>query len=153
MGVAGQVVKNMFKGGKGNITMMGVIGAGATAPFTYMDQKKEGHSSLYSAGYAGLEAAGWLFAEPLMWGLQLAQLGAWGGKEAIQEARENRDQKVRLQTAAGSNENGVRVGTLGGKFIDSEEAYTMRQRSMQVMRQHKMATESILGSEARQLHR
>lgn len=153
MGVAGQVVKGLFSGGKGNMSAIGIAGGLLSAPFTYADQKEEGHSSLYSAGYAGVEAAGWLFAEPLMWGLTLAQLGGWAGKEAVQEAHENRDQKVRLKTAAGSNENGVRTGTLGGNFVDSEQAYTMRQRSSQVMRQHKLATESILGSEARQLHR
>lgn len=41
----------------------------------------------------------------------------------------------------------------GGSFKDSDQAYTMRQRSLSAMSQSRSNARSILGSEARSLHR
>lgn len=41
----------------------------------------------------------------------------------------------------------------GGNFQDSEQGATMRQRSMQAINESRMNARSILGSEARSLHR
>jgi len=41
----------------------------------------------------------------------------------------------------------------GGNFQDTQQAYTMRQRGVQAMQQSRMNARSVLGSEARTLHR
>jgi hypothetical protein len=41
----------------------------------------------------------------------------------------------------------------GGNYQDTQQAYTMRQRAVQAMQQSRMNARSVLGSEARTLHR
>lgn len=44
-------------------------------------------------------------------------------------------------------------GGFGGNFNDTQQGYTMRQRSVQALQQSKMNARNVLGSEARTFHR
>lgn len=153
MGVMGSMFKNLAgSAGKGHVTTAGIIGGVAFAPFTYMEKKDEGWSGAGAAAYAGAEAAAWIFAEPLMWGVTLAGAAGSLTKMAVEDARDNANTHKMIRDRV-YEEGGTMKGTLGGTFVDNEQAATMRQRNMQLLRQHRLSTESILGSEARQLHR
>lgn len=142
-----------------NITGLGAAGAAFDGITTFMDRRSEhpDESTLKSGAIAAGTAAAWLFAEPLMWGITVGQLGAAGVKMGIDEAHENRAIKDRFnqQNRHINLGNGERLNqaTLGGNFQDSEQAATLRQRQLQSLRQSRIQTENILGSEARQLHR
>ena len=88
-----------------------------------------------------------------MWGVTIGQGVVGVGNMMLDDAREQRDAKLRIDTHVREDATGRPGGTLGGNFIDNQQVSTMRQRQMDLLRQHKMSTESILGSEARQLHR
>ncbi|WP_422661775.1 hypothetical protein ACK8P5_25815 (plasmid) [Paenibacillus sp. EC2-1] len=152
MSVTSYVMKNMK--GMGGVSAMAAIGAGVDGVTTYMGRRSEhpDESTTTSAAIAAGTAAAWLVAEPLMWGITLAGAASTLGREFIDEGRENRLDKA-ANASRVTNEKGVNTGTLGGRFHDSQQAATMRQRQMDMMRQHRLATETILGSEARQLHR
>jgi hypothetical protein len=152
MGVISSFLK-MATGGK--LMSGGAIGGITMGGMTYMaDRMSDPHESRSKAlAKAGVETAGWVFAEPLMWGMQIGQGAVWAGKQMFDEADKNLRQEQSIQFHVRKDRSGANAGTLGGNFQDSQNAYTMRQRQMELLRQHKMATESILGSEARQLHR
>lgn len=142
------------------ITTMGVMGAAvdgvATTAFDQMENPD--NSMAWSATKGAATGAAWLFAEPLMWGITLGGLAKDGLGMAYEEAKYNRDMQRSLDykvTQQNVDHKGNRIngGTLGGDFQDNEQTYTMRQRQMDLLRKHRMSTESILGSEARQLHR
>jgi hypothetical protein len=122
------------------------------APLTYMDQREQGHGGAYSAAYAGLEAAGWIFAEPLMWGLTVGEMAKTAGELVAKDINEGREKRYELYSHV-KNVDGMQLGNLGGRVIQSAESATLRQRQESIMRQHKIAMETIMGSEARQLHR
>lgn len=139
----------------GGITAMGVAGAAVDSTLTYQFDQMENpnHSQAYSMAKGVATGAAWLFAEPLMWGITLGSLAKDGVGAMYQDAREQEQlaNKIKLQTT--KDATGAYHGTLGGNFVDSQNAYTMRQRQMDLLRRHKMSTETVLGSEARQLHR
>lgn len=153
-------VSNFIKGRKEDGTLksvsaLGIVGAGADGLMNYSADQAENpeHSQAYSLAESAVVTAGWLFAEPLMWGITLGGLAADGTKAAIDDMKDQKKLKDSIGLHVRRDETGLNGGTLGGNFIDNQEAYTMRQRQMDVLRQHKISTESILGSEARQLHR
>lgn len=144
-----------MKKAPGQITAMGVAGAGLDGVMTYAGERAEdpNGSAAVDMMQAGVTAAGWLFAEPLMWGITLGQGAVGLGKMAYEDAQRNHAQKVSIENDVRTDFTGAKGGTIGGNFQDSQNAATMRQRQMELLRSHKIATESVLGSEARQLHR
>lgn len=153
-------INNFVKGVKGNktakgVTAMGVAGAGLDAVFTYASDQAENpdNSQLWSATKGIATGAAWLVAEPLMWGVTIGQGVAGIGKMVYEDAEEQRQLALNINNHVRTDASGAKGGTLGGEFINNEATATMRQRQMDLLRQHKMSTESILGSEARQLHR
>lgn len=158
MGVIKNFVSGMSgkqKGVAGGITGMGIASAaldgGATYYFDQMENPE--NSQALSAAKGIATGAAWLVAEPLMWGVTLGQGAVGLGNMMLDDAREQRDAKQKLDAHVKTDATGRPGGTLGGNFVDNQQTATMRQRQMDLLRQHKMSTESILGSEARQLHR
>ena len=142
-------------GRRGSVGALGLLGAVADGYFTYSGAREEdpNGSKAVDMAKAGAVAAGWVLAEPVMWALTIGGIGIEGGKALYEDANENYQKAKSQKLHITKDASGTNRGTLGGHMIDSEEAHTLRQRSEQVMRQHRIATESILGSEARQLHR
>lgn len=142
-------------GRNGSVGTMGFLGALVDGYFTYGDERSQdpNGSKLVDAAKATGTAAAWLYAPGLMWAITGANLATSLGTAVFEDANENYQKKKSESLHISQDASGNAKGTLGGQLIDSETAYTMRQRSEQVMRQHKIATETILGSEARQLHR
>ncbi len=145
--------KKMGGGIAGNFGAFAIGGAAIDATLTYSGRQAENNESRgKSAAIAGVQAAGWVVAEPLMWGVQAAQMAGGAIGMTTEQAHENKD-RYRQMTSSYRDASGERAGSVGGRFEDSEAAATLRQRQMGLMRQHRLATETILGSEARQLHR
>jgi hypothetical protein len=144
-----------MKNAPGKIGAMGVAGAALDGGMTYAMERSEdpNGSKAVDAVQAAGTAALWMFAEPLMWGITAGQVAVGAGKMAMGEAENNRRQRNSIEMKVREDMTGEKGGTLGGNFQDSQNAATMRQRQMGLLRQHRIATESILGSEARQLHR
>lgn len=156
MGVLSRYIKDQTKlitNGRNSLNPVNVTMGIATAPLSYMAYRDEGQSELVAGARTVAETAGWLFAEPLMWGMMLGGAAKEVGSWMVEEGREGRMKQSQIAMQGAEGREGFRGGTLSGKMVDSEMAYTMRQRQMNVLRQHRIATESILGSEARQLHR
>lgn len=159
MGAIKSFVSGMRSAGKAkgasNIGVMAIGGAGLDGVTTYAMERAENPEG--SAAVAGAKAVGtaaaWLFAEPLMWGITLGEGAAALGGMALDEAERNRKQRNEINMHVREGRSGEMGGTLGGNFQDSQQAATMRQRQMDLLRQHRMSTEAVLGSEARQLHR
>lgn len=141
--------------GASNIGVMAIGGAGLDGVTTYAMERAENpdESKLWAGTKAVGTAAAWLFAEPLMWGITLGEGAAALGGMALDEAERNRKQRNEINMHVREGRSGEMGGTLGGNFQDSQQAATMRQRQMDLLRQHRMSTEAVLGSEARQLHR
>ena len=137
------------------VSALGVAGAGVDGVMTYYADQAENphHSSATSAVKGAATGAAWLFAEPLMWGVTLGQAGKAMGELAYQEGKNNKSQEMAIKSHVKDMGQGRSQGTLGGDFYDTQQASTMRQRQMNVLKQHRMTVESALGSEARQLHR
>lgn len=154
MGLIGAFAKRRAMN-PGAITGVGLAGAAVDGVTTFAFNRMEDPEG--SAGVDGLQAIGsaaaWLFAEPLMWGITLGQGAAYAGKQAYEESEFNRKQSLEIKNHVRKDRTGSNSGTIGGNFQDTQMASTMRQRQMDLLRQHKMSTEAILGSEARQLHR
>jgi hypothetical protein len=155
MGVFSSFMSSRRAKAAGGVTALGVAGAGVDAYSTYYFDQQENpdHSQEYSAAKGIATGAAWLIAEPLMWGITIGQGVGALGKMAYEEAEFNRNQENMLKYSTRKDASGAYGGSIGGNLIDNESAYTMRQRQMNLLKQHKMSTESILGSEARQLHR
>lgn len=158
MGGFSRFVKNKMNNhanSPGKITGLGLAMAGADGLATYAINRSEDPEG--NAGVDAMQAAGtaaaWLFAEPLMWGITAGQAAVGGAKLMYTESENNRRQKEELENHVRRDRTGQMGGELGGKFEDTQNAATMRQRQMDILRQHKMSTEAVLGSEARQLHR
>lgn len=162
MGAIFRHAMNQFKNEAAatKITGLAIASAGIDGTLTYAMRRGENpeESKAVSTGFAAASAAGWLFAEPLMWGITLGGAAKWAGEEMYQEIKKNKGIKAEFRNKIKDRQtdpygNTTREGTFGGNFQDSQQAATMRQRQMQTMRQSRIATETVLGSEARQLHR
>lgn len=134
---------------------MALAGAGFDGISTYMTDQAENpeHSQAFSMAKGAAVGAAWLLAEPLMWGITVGGMAKTGAELLYNEAQEQDTLKRELNLQTRQDATGGNHGTIGGQFQDSQQAYTMRQRQMDLLRQHRMSTEAALGSEARQLHR
>lgn len=139
----------------GAVTGAGLIGAGVDGLSTYAIDRAENpdNSPLTSALKGGANAAAWMFAEPVMWAITLGGLAKSGAEMLYEDSRDQYNLKQDIKSHVRADKSGNMHGSLGGNFQDSEKAYTMRQRQMDLLRQHRMSTEAVLGSEARQLHK
>jgi hypothetical protein len=55
--------------------------------------------------------------------------------------------------AQASKQSQAYRSNFGGNYVDTQNAYTMRQRGVQAIEQNRMNTRSVMGSEARTLFR
>jgi hypothetical protein len=113
---------------------------------TYKTSKDEGDST----GVAVLKTIGsqalWAFAPELAGIAMVGDIGkalVEGGKAY---AKGYGNQLARAQ-------NRTYRANFGGRFIDTQNAYTMRQRGLQAMEQSGMNIQQVLGSEARTYYR
>lgn len=142
-------------GRAGTLGGLGLAGAVLDGGLTYMAERAEDpNGSKLVDGVKSMAVAGaWLVAPGPMWGYTLGSGAVGLGKMFYEDAEETYEKHKSQSLHITKDASGSNKGTLSGNVVDSEQAMTLRQRSEQVMRQHKIATESILGSEARQLHR
>ena len=142
-------------GRRGNVTGLGLLGAAVDGLFTYSAERQEdpSGSKMVDLAKAGAVAGAWLVAEPIMWAFTLGGMAKGAAGVWVDDAQEAYDIKRSAALHVNKDESGSNKGTLGGTMVDNEYAATSRQRQEQIMRNHKISTESILGSEARQLHR
>lgn len=138
--VAGQVKKL----GAGSLISGGFFLFDAVS--TYQESKRENPqgSTLSHVGKAALTMAAWElpFTRPFMWANMLAEVG-----EAVGGAA------VNLYYQGLANRKGYYAGNFGGRFHDNEIRATMRQRGLAAIQEARLNARTILGSEARALHR
>lgn len=150
------VMTNMLgrRGVKKGIGLMAVAGAPLDYYMSRQQALEEGDGKGVATAKGIANAAGWIVAEPLMWGITAAGMLRGGVDLAMENSKmiKHDYDNIKNQSYV-DNATGNRVGVLGGNFVDNEQAATLRQRQMGLLRQHRMAAETILGSEARQLHR
>ena len=112
-----------------------------TAASDYSDKRKEGMGKLSSFAYAAGNAAVANWAPGLYWGgtlLQAAPTMAWEGYKFQRDFRRN----------LGREQQNTPFGT--AHFMDSQQAFTMRQAGMAIAQQSNYATQrAMLGNEAR----
>lgn len=152
-------ISNFVASKKGKATALGGLTAvgGATLDgyTTYIQDRYEHpeHSEAFSMMKGAAVGAAWLFAEPIMWGITIGRLAGAGVSAMYKDAKEQEQLAREIRLQGRRDATGSRHGTLGGNFIDTQQAYTLRQRQLELLRQHRISTEAALGSEARQLHR
>lgn len=117
------------------------LNVGFSVP-TYLDYRKEGHGVTTSLGATVGMFAAFEVAAPLMWGLMAKDLVVGGTQAALQVGRANAE-----ATSKSYKSN------FGGRYQDSQNAYTMRQRGIQAIQKNGLNARSVLGSEARQYFR
>ena len=103
---------------------------------------KQGESFMGAAAKEGLQMVMWKTNPGIMAGIQGAQMAYSGTKAAYQFRRRKHDSIVQgLESAAGN--------TVGGGYMDTNAAATMRQAAVQQIQGNKMNARSALGGEAR----
>jgi hypothetical protein len=95
-----------------------------------------GKAALYTALYELPLTA------PLMWGKDMLEIGSAIGGAATEM----------WNNAPGANAQWYQPN-MGGHFQDTEEGATMRRRGLAAIQSSQMNARSVLGSEARRLHR
>lgn len=104
----------------------------------------------YLAGERGIEglvgalggAAAMTFAAPAMYGYTAMQIGQAAGAWASNKIHEGRATQAARYTR-----------NLGGSYVDTDQAYTMRQAGVNAMQESGMNMKQILGNEASFMHR
>jgi len=113
---------------------------------TYQEERRQNPqgSTLAAAGKAALTMAAWElpFTRPFMWAAMLADVGEAVGGAAVS-----------LYYQGLANRKGYYAGNFGGRFHDNEIRATMRQRGLAAIQESRLNARTILGSEARALHR
>lgn len=113
---------------------------------TYSDLRKENPNGnpLAHMGQAALTWAAWEMpaTKPFMWANTLADIGQAAGGAAVD-----------LYYQGLANRKGYYAGNFGGNFHDNDIRATMRQRGLAAIQQSRLNARTILGSEARALHR
>lgn len=138
---------------KKGMNKIGGVGTAANVGFgawsgitTYNDAKAEGKSSFMSAAEAGLSTAFWSTIG-LKTGLVLgAGMVAYeGGKYVVEKGIEN-NRRYSQAGAAAPFQNAT--------FVDTQQAYTMRQAGVTQIQQNQMnMKKAVMGNEAMYMHR
>lgn len=133
--------KNLSLGTTLNVGMSGVGGV-----IAYNDARSEGKGVLPSAAEAAFSTALWgMIGWKATIGIVAGQLAYEGGKAVVNMGIEN-DRKYQ-RAGAGSP-------FATSTFVDSQQAYTMRQAGMTQIQQNVMNTKkALLGNEAMHMHR
>lgn len=100
-------------------------------------------SYLKSGIYAARNFAAWMLMPGVMWGITLGEAGMEIGKAAAQFGASAPSARAAKWSAGGQ---------IGMGFVDSDKAYTARQRGLQAIENSRMNARSALGNEARSLH-
>lgn len=106
---------------------------------TIKNQTAQGRSLGASALKGAASYALYMNAPQLMYGMQISK-AAIGGARAAVNFRDRRGQEIAL---------GSRQDVVGGNFMDTEQAQTMRQAAVQQIQANKLNARSALGGEAR----
>lgn len=105
------------------------------------DVKAGAHPLTAAAREAGLSAVSWAFPG-LMWGM----MGYGVTKTLV-------DTHHQMKAAKNQAWTHYHRPNMGGQYMDTRPAATMRQRSAQAMQQHQIYGRSFLGQEGRIMHR
>lgn len=114
---------------------------------SYKANREQGDGFAKAVGKLAIESALWAnpLTQPVMMGIMGAQL-VKGGMEAVVEYGKNGGNLAAKQV---NNVYKNGAGYVGGNFIDTNNASTMRQRGLQAMEHSGYNVRSVLGSEAR----
>jgi hypothetical protein len=129
-------------------SMKGKIAGGALSVgfglYDYNSRLKEGQSPGRAFGGAVAETLLWELpiTRPFMMAGMVGELAEAGGKFAVEKYYDGL-----------SNRRGRYMGNFGGRYDDNEIRGTMRQRGMAAIQESRLNARTILGSEARSLHR
>ncbi len=115
-------------------------------------RKMDGESTSKAAGHAALEALKWYAFAPIMevkMGLDFigAGMDMLGVPTPIKMMELGKKNLERLTTNPGEARFGSR------NFQETEQSHTLRQRNMQAIQESRLNARSVLGNEARMLHR
>ena len=110
--------------------------------FSYKSYKDQGNSEGAALAKAGVEAAGWAVAP---WAMGAKTAADIGGAAILGLSGVGKQQGKTLSSAYKAN--------FGGNYVDTQNAYTMRQRGMQAIQNNSMNVHSVMGSEARMMAR
>lgn len=138
----GSIAKGMAEGSSKGMskTFMGAAaGIGMNVAFEKMGGASTGEAVKNGVLWYGAEQ---LVGQGVMMVPMIAQ-----GIEAGYSAYRNHDLYGKGEIAKYYKSN------FGGQYQDTQQAYTMRQRGVQAMQASRMNARSVLGSEARSLHR
>jgi len=132
----------MIKATHGGLKSAGYLGVGMTA-LDFKSNLDQGQGVGEAALKSAASFAAWSAAAPVMWGHMAATTGI-DAVEAGYKWRKQRSEEMRSQL--------VSDRTVGGNYIDSSRAQTMRQAAVQAIQGSKMNARSSLGGEARLFH-
>ena len=129
-------MKSAAKGGGGMVAV-------ANVGIEYAMRKNEGASTASALGHGAIEAFKWYAFEPIM----MAKMGVdmlGGGFKLLNTMGQENLQRIGLSPGKAH---------LGGHYQDTDQAYTLRQRNLQAIQESRLNARSVLGNEARMLHR
>lgn len=140
-----QTAKALFKG----LGLMEIANYGINAGFmvdSYIDERNNGNGVIGSAANAVIDNALPMVIGPWTYMLGAAAIAAPG---AIVSGAEKINSMTRAMEKSGRNRPFA-----DAQFVDSQQAYTMRQAGMALAQQSKYnVQQSLIGNEARHLHR
>lgn len=131
-----------FKAANGGLKSVGYLGAGMTA-LDFKANMDQGQGVGEAAMKSLTTYAAWSAAAPVMW----AHTAATTGVDAVEGAykwRKQRSEEMRQQLTPDRS--------VGGNYMDTSRAQTMRQAAVQAIQGSKMNARSSLGGEARLFH-
>ncbi|MFS1019755.1 MULTISPECIES: hypothetical protein [Enterococcus] len=139
------ITSKAISGIKNNpMKVLGSVGVAATVIPDYKQSRANG-SSL--AGSAAKAAASTLFSytNPLLYGAFETAPLIYAGAKGAYEFRQRRGEQMRMDLESQSR------GFVGGGYVDTQQAQTMRQAAVQQIQGNKLNARSALGGEARLL--
>lgn len=120
--------------------IMATVGVGSFM-YEVNSQTKQGNGLGVSIMKAGVENALWDLNPALMFAATLAPMAVQGGVAAHKFRRKRTEERYDMRHNS--------YGQIGGGFIDTMQAQTMRQAAVQQIQGNKLNARSALGGEAR----
>ena len=120
--------------------IMSTVGIG-NFMYDVNNQTKQGNGLGVSVMKAGIETALWDLNPVLMTAATLAPMAVQGGVAAHKFRRQRTEERYDMKHNS--------YGKIGGGFIDTMQAQTMRQAAVQQIQGNKLNARSALGGEAR----
>lgn len=120
--------------------IMATVGVG-NFMYDVNNQTKQGNGLGVSIMKAGIETALWDLNPVLMTAATLAPMAVQGGVAAHKFRRQRAEERYDMKHNS--------YGQIGGNFVDTMQAQTMRQAAVQQIQGNKLNARSALGGEAR----